>query len=113
VPAGPGAAELVLHEPPGIHRRARVVRKVGRCRFVQRPQRPHVQSRLGEPQSPGPHEDPVECDGGLPTVQPFGRQVGEADLFFTPEPYVYVINGVGGAGMTLSFGLAEELVAGL
>ncbi|HTI11769.1 MAG TPA: TIGR03364 family FAD-dependent oxidoreductase [Puia sp.] len=38
---------------------------------------------------------------------------GEADLFFTPEPYVYVINGVGGAGMTLSFGLAEELVAGL
>lgn len=38
---------------------------------------------------------------------------GEAGLFFSPEPYVYVINGVGGAGMTLSFGLAEELVAGL
>jgi hypothetical protein len=36
---------------------------------------------------------------------------GATELIVETEPGVTVINGVGGNGMTLSFGLCEEVIA--
>ena len=38
---------------------------------------------------------------------------GQTDVFIQPDKDVYIINGLGGAGMTLSLGFTEEIVAGI
>ncbi len=40
----------------------------------------------------------------------YAKLEGKTEFIATPEPYVTIVNGLGGAGMTMSFGLAQELM---
>ena len=35
---------------------------------------------------------------------------GATDLYLNPAPDIHILNGIGGHGMTMSFGFAEEII---
>ena len=43
----------------------------------------------------------------------YAKLIGKTELIARPEPGVIIVSALGGAGMTLSFGLAEEVVSNL
>lgn len=52
-----------------------------------------------------PHMDIAETWNGV-----YSKLAGKTELIETPEEGVTIVNGLGGAGMTLSFGLAAEIL---
>lgn len=97
-------------------------------------QNPHGEITVGDTHEYGWHHDPFDKAhlnnlvmdylatfttlAGQPIVQTwhgiYAKMTnGDTEMVNQVDKQVYVVNGLGGAGMTLSFGLAEELVSSL
>jgi len=97
-------------------------------------QNPHGEITVGDTHEYGWHHDPFDKThlnklvmdylatfttlAGQPIVQTwhgiYAKMTnGDTEMVNQVDKQVYVVNGLGGAGMTLSFGLAEELVFSL
>jgi FAD dependent oxidoreductase TIGR03364 len=97
-------------------------------------QNPYGEITVGDTHEYGWHHDPFDKSflnklvmdylatfttlAGQPIVQTwhgiYAKMTnGDTEMVTKVDKQVYVVNGLGGAGMTLSFGLAEELVSSL